>query len=233
MSCNREKSVKMSGFVDDLKIGILDLVKEYSVASKKESLLEIVELEPKELRKELLSKCDKVELEDIMDWTKELLKDARIAHNLLSIPKGTGHRCIFEEKRRNCLYYESAKRKREEKSMSGGDYDDDNDDDDDDDDSSHEWVACDCRRIVICDACKPPDLDSDESDENVLDPEQQIERDYGLVFCLCQDAYCGDCIGEREYCNGDHGEYAPLLCSKCCSSDIDCFCDDCANSSEW
>ena len=228
-----------SVMVEDIKIGILDIVKEYSAASKKESLLEVVQLESKELKAEIISKCDKAELNDIIDWSKDLLKGAEIARNLLSIPKGTGHRCIFQNKKRDCPHYSTSankKRRRESADDDDDDGDDDGDDDDDDDDGGggddddNEWVACECRRIVVCDACKPQDPDSDEEDENVLDSYQQMERDYGLESCLCQKYYCGDCEGEREHCAGDHGGYSPLLCSECCSADCEVFCEDCAHS---
>lgn len=215
---------------DDLKIGILEIVKEHSEISKKDSLLDVLRLVSKELRVEVFSKCDKGELEEIVRSTEELLKETKIALNLLSIPKGIGHRCIFQTTRRDCYYFSSAKRRREEENE-GDDEDDEEDEGDEGDDE--EWVACECRRIVICNSCKPPDLDtSDEEDENVLDPEAQITRDYGVESCLCGNYYCGDCVGEKEHCNGDHGGYEPLLCSDCCSSDCEAFCDDCANS-DW
>ena len=83
-----------SGLVDDLKIGILDIVKEYSAVSKKDSLLEILQLESRELRRDVLSNCDKKELGDIMDWAKDLVNDARIARNLVSIPGSPRERAM-------------------------------------------------------------------------------------------------------------------------------------------
>jgi hypothetical protein len=230
------------GLAGDLKIGILEIVKEYSEISKKDSLLDVFELESKELRDEVFSKCDKEEIDLIVSSTNLLLKEAKIARNLLSIPKGTGHRCIFQTTRRDCPHYSSAKRRREEENEGedeedGGDEGDEEDEGDEGDESDEgddkEWVACECRRIVICNACKPPDIDTDEEeDENVLDPDQQIARDYGVESCLCTSYYCGDCVGEKEHCRGDHGGYEPLLCPACCSSDCEALCDDCAHS-EW